>query len=416
MGTPPPASQPSGPKKVAGVSVMVWVAIAAVAVIAIVGAVVIGGGSDDKETATPDSTSLVTDTTSGTTTGGTTPDDTIAPDETVPADTEPDDSVTETTFGFEEPLEGEIAGAPAGATGTRDNPVPAGEVANIGGGWRLQVLSVTPDATAAVMEHNQFNEPPPAGSAYTLVRVALGYYGLDDPQSTFNPTISAVGSANIELPMECGPAPDELELFTELFAGGVIEGNLCYLTTPADIAGLQLYAIGDFFEGSEVFMAAASPSGAAPLTSLRGPQPGAAATANRLAPTPIGTTADVGEGWSLTVNAPARDITDEVLAENQFNEPPPPGFRFIGVDVTYAFDGTGSDSVFTVDTGAVADTNVRLSFECGSIPTPLDEFTDVFAGGELSGLLCFVVPEGATALTLYSETGFEGPFVMFATG
>ena len=40
----------------------------------------------------------------------------------------------------------------------------------------------------------------------------------------------------------------------------------------------------------------------------------------------------------------------------------------------------------------------------------------MFAGGELTGLLCFVVPEGSSALTLYSETGFDDAPVIFATG
>ena len=409
--------QPVGapaPKKIAGVSWKVWAGIAAVAVVAVVGAVVIGG-DDDKGTVAPASTTIATPDPENTTTGNSTPSSITSPDTAVPDETAPDDSEPDTTFVFEPPLEGEVAGAPAGATGTRDSPVPAGEIANIGGGFRVQVLGIVPDATADVLAFADFNEAPPAGSTFTLVKVALGYYGLDDPMSAFMPTLNAVGTANVELDDDCGLTPDGLDIFTEMFAGGVLVGNLCYVTTPADIAGLQLAGEGDFFQEQPVMLAAANPAAATPMAAMKGPQPGAASTAARTAPAAVGTAQDVGEGWAVTVNTPARDITDEVLAEGSFNEPPPAGYRFIGVDVTYAFSGNGSDTGFTVTTSGVADGNVRLSIDCGIIPNAIDEFSDVFTGGQVTGQLCFVVPEGSTGFTLYSQGGFEGEAVWYAT-
>lgn len=405
------APQPTGPKRFAGIPVKVWFAIAAVSAVAIVGAVVVFSGKDDDKKVTSAPTSVAT-TTDDSTTGATDP---TTPDDTTLSTEPTDDTTPLTTVGTDEPLEGEIAGAPAGATGTRDQPVTAGELANIGGGWRLQVLGITPDATAEVLAFNEFNEAPPAGSTYTTIKVALGYFGLDDPASAFMPTINAVGGSNIELPSECGSAPDELDVFGGLFAGGVIVGNLCVVTVAGDIPVLQLAAQGDFFQEDEVFLEVTTPAAATAMTALKGPQPGASSTDERMAPTAIGTTKDVGDGWSVTVNAPARDITDAVMAENQFNDPPPAGYRYIGIDVTYAFNGDGSGSAFTVTTSAVADTNVRLSYNCGSIPTPLDEFSDVYTGGQVTGLLCFVVPESAGALTLYSQAGFDSAPVMYAT-
>ena len=56
-----------------------------------------------------------------------------------------------------------VAGAPAGERGTQDSPVAPGAVADIGAGWRLQVLDYLPDAAAAIAAENEFNDPPPAG-------------------------------------------------------------------------------------------------------------------------------------------------------------------------------------------------------------------------------------------------------------
>jgi hypothetical protein len=112
----------------------------------------------------------------------------------------------------------------------------------------------------------------------------------------------------------------------------------------------------------------------------------------------------------------ARDITDAILAENSFNEPPPTGFRFVGVDVTYTYNGESSDMALTAATKAVGATNVELSDDCGVYSNEVDLFSDVFAGGSVTGTVCFVVPEGDLDTVLYTTT-FTDDFVheYFAT-
>jgi hypothetical protein len=310
----------------------------------------------------------------------------------------------------------EVAGSPAGSKGDRASPVPVGAIADIGGGWRLQILSITPDAAGAIAEENPFNEPPPAGSTLTLITVALGYFGLEDPKTAFEASISAVGAANVELAAGCGIVPQDLLTFSQMFSGAVIVGNVCFVTTPQDIPTLQLYASGDFFGGDDVFLNATStPANVVPMVPLSGPQLGAASTPARLSPTPIGVAADIGEGWTLTVNGPASDITDAVLAENEFNEPPPDGFRFFGVNVTYAYGGDGSASGFSVSANAVGDSNLSLSTQCGVTPDAIDLIADLFSGGNVSGGLCFVAPADSPNLVLYATADFLGSNVMFAT-
>jgi hypothetical protein len=310
----------------------------------------------------------------------------------------------------------EVPSTPPGATGDHAGPVPVGAVADIGGGWRLQILNVNPDAAAAVAEDNQFNEPPPPGSTFTLVTVALGYFGVEDPKAAFETTISATGAANVELANQCGVVPQALNTFRPLFSGGVIVGNVCFVTTPADTSSLQLYASSELLGGDNVFLdATTSPAEVAPMTMLPGPQPGAKSTPARLAPTPIGTAADIGEGWTLAVNEPASDITDAVLAENDFNAPPPDGFRFVGINVTYTYNGEGSASAFSVTANAVSDSNLTLDTQCGVTPDSIDLTQDIFPDGSVSGSLCFVVPAADSNLILYATANFLGANVMFAT-
>jgi hypothetical protein len=314
------------------------------------------------------------------------------------------------------PASGEVPGTPAGTVGNRATPVPPGTVADIGGGWRVQVLSVNPDAEAAITAANQFNQPPPAGSTFTLVTVAVGYFGLEDPKSSFEATISAVGASNVELPAECGVIPQELDSFGDIFSGGVVVGNVCFVTTPPDVGSLQLYASGVLSSSDKVFLdAATSPAAAVPMAPLVGPQPGATATPSRLAPTALGTPADVGDGWKLTVTSAASDITDSLMAENQFRDPPPAGYRFFGVGVTYEYDGAGSASAFNVNTNAVGASNVAVSTNCGFFSTQIDLTADVFSGGSVSGTICFVVPSSSPQMVLYASATLNAADVTFAT-
>lgn len=431
-----PAAPPAVPEGSRGArtGLFVVLAVAAVVVLGVIGAGVLGvlgggdGGGDGDERVSPDDTEEVDDTddTDGAgTVDETRPDETRPEGSEVPVSTAP---VTESTAtsatepaATEPPVtvapgEGVVAGAPPGEVGTRTEPVAVGRIADIGSGWRLQVLEVVPDATAAVME-NEFNDPPPQGSRFTTVLVALGYYGIEDPESSFGPTISATGADAVELDTDCGLVPRPFDVFSDLFAGGVLVGNLCFVTTPSDEGVLQIYASADFFQDTEVFLAA-TPTGApaAPMPTLVGPQPAATATPARRAPTPIGAAADLGSGWSLTLNAPARDVTDQAMAENSFNDPPPDGFRMVAVDVTLAYAGEGTGSALDVTAKWVDNANLQRTGYCGVIDNEIDVFADVFAGGSVSGNLCFLVPsiEVATG-TLYATTGFDEEYVYFAT-
>ena len=391
-----------------------WIALVGVVAAGVGGAVALSG-DDDNDSVVSATTVLVPDDWTVSSELVITAPETEATTEATEAPVATDPPASDTTIIAPPASSDVVTGAPPGITGDRDNPVPLGLVADIGAGWRLQVLEVLPDGAAAVAAENEFNEPPPAGSTFTLVKVALGYYGLNDPISAFQPTISAVGASNLELESFCGTLPNELDLFVDVFSGGVVVGNLCFVTTTPDATSLQLYAVGDYFESDEVFLRAnGTATGVDPMATLTGPQAGAVSTPARLSPTTLSTAVDVGAGWSMTVTGAARDITDLVMAENQFNEPAPAGFRFIGVDVTYAYSGTEPTAAYQVTTKAVGEGNVELQAGCGVISGEIDIFTDVFAGGTVAGTICFVVPSANPSMIVYASADFDTSPVMFA--
>lgn len=305
---------------------------------------------------------------------------------------------------------------PTGITGTRDAPVPVGQIADIGNGWRLQVLEVIPDAAAQMAADDQFFDPAPAGSTYMLVKIALGYFGTEDPKIGFEPDVDVFGTFSTALDNFCpATVPDEVSFFNYVFSGGVVVGNACFIAPIAEAGSFQLFGKGDFFAEDGVYLAlgTAGPD-IQPMTGLAGPQPGAASTAARLAPTPLGTTTAVGPDWQVTVAGPARDITAEVLAENSFNEPPPAGYHYVGVDMTFAFNGSASASPAQVSLGSVGSDNVQHSGYCGVVPGEIDLYTELFAGGTASGTYCMIVADGASGVGLFATADFSG-FTWFAT-
>jgi hypothetical protein len=310
----------------------------------------------------------------------------------------------------------EIAGTPAGIRGTLSSPVPAGRIADVGGGWKVQVLGVEADATATVLEENPFNDPPPDRSVFTLVRVRAGYYGTEDPVDWFDLSISALENS-LELDGDCGIVPDDFP-FAKVYAGGTIEGNVCFVSS-GDPSELTVFAEQFFsFDDERVFLEVGPPATVETMPALRGPQPGAAASAGRLDPIAAGTPTVIGADWTVSVGA-GRVGTGEVLSAYDFNDAPPAGNEFYLVDIDLTYTGAETGSSFDLDIGAVAASNITLDTFCGVIDNDFDFTQEVFPGGTLSGTACFIVPSEETdtvVVTARQAFDFDAVDFYFAPG
>lgn len=105
-------------------------------------------------------------------------------------------------------------------------------------------MDVTPNANSLVARTNQFNEPPEDGRQFFLVRVAMTYQG-PDTDSPVSLDLTAVGDSNViyrSTNDSCGVIPDNYSQANRLFAGGSVEGNVCWSVKTSDVATLVLMA------------------------------------------------------------------------------------------------------------------------------------------------------------------------------
>jgi hypothetical protein len=130
--------------------------------------------------------------------------------------------------------------AAAGAPGsTREIPVPLGTAAQLDHGWKVTILSVTPNANSLIAATNSFNKAPASGNQFFVARISAmrtattsGRYG---PYELY-----AVGASNVSYTSfgnSCGVIPDPVSS-NEVFPGGTVTGNVCWQIASGDAGSL----------------------------------------------------------------------------------------------------------------------------------------------------------------------------------
>lgn len=288
---------------------------------------------------------------------------------------------------------------PTSPLGTRSNPYPVGTEVEFAGSWHVTVLSVTSDATDLVLAENIFNEPPTPGRQFFIAHVRARYSGGGTDNFDGNFRLRAVGASAVGVTTfenSCGVVPNELP-DPDVFAGGMLEGNVCWEIRSDDADSMVLYDDPFLEDPIEQFVSLLPPGVPPPAVSGpagRAPDP-APGVGTRQNPVPIGQAIPFPDGWNVSVVGIDEDATAEVLAENPFNDPPSVGHRFfiVRIRATRAAEGMAEfDGDFRLRAvGAAAVVWTTFNNSCGVVPDALPD-SDVFPGGTITGNICFEVP------------------------
>lgn len=146
--------------------------------------------------------------------------------------------------------------APAGDVGdTRANPAPLGTVISAED-WSITINSVDLDATAAVLAENPFNGEPGADNTYILVNATITYLGKDPQGSIFFGSVKYVtaNGTTINSTDNFAVGPDSLDLFSTMYEGGSLTGNIV-LAVPAATAAEGVLAVSPDMFANDTFVA-----------------------------------------------------------------------------------------------------------------------------------------------------------------
>lgn len=118
-------------------------------------------------------------------------------------------------------------------------------------------------------------------------------------------------------------------------------------------------------------------------------------TGTRDNPLALGETAENAD-WSVTVNSVTLNADEEVMAENEFNDPAPEGssYALINADVTY--NGEESEMLMMgVDISYVSEGGETYNAwdSIAVTPEPLDSAAELYNGGTESGNVAVAVPD-----------------------
>lgn len=155
------------------------------------------------------------------------------------------------------PVTGASGPAPDGEyTASRTAPTPLGTPVVLGEGWTITVAGFR-DATAELVAASDFNDPPPDGFVYGLLEYELAYDGDDQSASGFSVDVDVVGDSNVSADTNCGVSglPDEIDRFAEVFKGGTVSGNQCFVVRAGDVDSLVAFASANFFDENALVMA-----------------------------------------------------------------------------------------------------------------------------------------------------------------
>ena len=138
----------------------------------------------------------------------------------------------------------------------RQAPTALGQPVDLGDGWTITINGSEPDATATLLAANEFNDPPPAGFVYSLVDMTLAFDGDEEPSSIFSVSVDVVGDSNVSgSNCSVSDVPDEIDRFADLFKGGSLSGNQCFVVNADDLDSLVVFASADFFSDDTFVLA-----------------------------------------------------------------------------------------------------------------------------------------------------------------
>lgn len=132
--------------------------------------------------------------------------------------------------------------APPPLGSSKDYAIPMNTPGDLGDGWAVALLSVTPNATAQVLATSNTNFQPAPGTQYFLAQISATYSGATSRRFDQYRLVltGASGTPFTSYENTCGVIPNALPP-APVQPGSSITGNVCWDVTSSDVPSLILY-------------------------------------------------------------------------------------------------------------------------------------------------------------------------------
>jgi hypothetical protein len=295
---------------------------------------------------------------------------------------------------------------------SRSNPYPSSELVSVPN-WDVKVIEMIrgDDAWTAIQAANMFNDPPPNGMEYILVKLNVKCkYSDSETHSISGCDFDVTGDRLIKY--TCGSSlivePDPI-LDAELYTDGEAEGWAGYLVGAEE--GNLILIVDEMFSFSDEDMRFIALDEAASIdvpTELKGIDPTESGKERNKPASLDGKV--ITEDWELSILEVVRGDSAWAMVQevNQFNDPPEEGMEYVAVKLHVRYIGT-EDRSETIDSSYFNSTgNAGVLYDIPIVVDPepaLDAY--LFPGGEYEGWVVVQVAKGETGIMLVFEPLFE---------
>jgi hypothetical protein len=130
---------------------------------------------------------------------------------------------------------------PEATQGSRENPFAIGDVVTITEGgnpaWDVTIGVPTRDATGLLLEENQFNDVPPAGSEWVLVAVTVTRLSEEPSTPWLEFQFAFVSDSGVTYEETSGVIPYGFRDIADLYEGGSASGNVGFIVPSSELSG-----------------------------------------------------------------------------------------------------------------------------------------------------------------------------------
>jgi len=293
---------------------------------------------------------------------------------------------------------------------SRANPLAPGTIVKEGI-WEVEVLETERGEAAwqAVHLANVNNQLPPEGWEYLNAKLRIKNNELSSDESSFISTLTGDNRVQYHS-FDTGVVSPEPRLETYLAGRTESTGWDTFIVREnEDNLMFVLDYLGDYDDPTIYLAIEAGASVTVDKETMMNIARTDLGTVQEQ-PVPFGQTA-TGEDWQLIVLdvRTGEDAWQQVLEENQFNDPPEDGMEYITVKLRARYIGLNEEGENIDDYSFFVRTNSGIEFDAPSVvePEPTLDY-HIYPGGEAEGWIVLTVPEKTKNLTMFFSPDSSG--------